>query len=125
MVTLQQDMQIQSTIIEHWWRHTRRENRLCIRLLREKPEHLAQLARLQIIINKIDNSYIRTMRAHYPEAVYEFRSFFLSVERNFIECLRAIHVDDMAEAEKYYHSAHDDLSLLQYLFMEQGVESNI
>jgi len=125
MVTLQQDIEVKTTVIEHWWRYTRREHRLSLRLLREKPENLAQLAYLEIIITKIDSSYMNTLRDRFPNTVREFRSFHLSAERNFIECLRAIRAGNMAEARKYYNTAHDDLSLLQYLFMEQNIKSYI
>ncbi len=125
MVTLQQDIEVKTTVIEHWWRDTRREHRLSLRLLREKPEHLARLTRLDVIITKIDNSHLNTLREYFPNTVREYRSFLLSAERNFIECLRAIRAKNLTEATRYYNNAHDDLSLLQYMFMEQGIKTYI
>lgn len=127
MVTVQQDVQgqVQSTVIQHWWRYTHREHRLTLRLLREKPENLAHLNSLPIILRSIDKKHTETLRSRYPNAVRELRSFMLSAERNFIECLQSIHNEDMTEAERHYNNAKNDLSLMQYIFMELGIESHI
>lgn len=127
MVTVQQDIefQVKTTVIQHWWRYTHRSHRLTLRLLREKPENLAHLNSLAIIVRSIDKTHTETLRDRYPNTVRELRSFLLSAERNFIECLRAIQVADMTQAEKYYNNAKNDLSLLQYIFMEKGIESHI
>lgn len=125
MVTLQQDTQVTSTVIDHWWQYIRHDHRLFLRLMNEKPEHLEKLPYMNIIITHIERNRTTLLQMSYPNTAKTVREHLLSAERYFLGCLRALQKGNLEDAELYHNMAHADLSMLQYIFMESGVKSHI
>jgi|GEM_PF-6950951 len=125
MVTLQSEIQITSTVLDHWWDSIRRDHRLFLRMMDENPEQLEGLPYLEIVITHIDRNRIKLLRMSFPRITKDARAHLLSAERYFLGCLRALRSGNRAEADMFYNMAQADLSMLQYIFMESGVKSYI
>ncbi len=125
MTTLRLEANVRHTVMLHWWQYTRREHRLCLRIMAEKPVHLLNLAYLDILIKHIDTTRMLALKADYPKSVKEVRSYLLSSEHEFLCCLKALKQNNLPEAQLRYHRAHDDLSLLRYILMENGIQSHL
>lgn len=125
MVTLQNEFQITSTVLDRWWQSIRRDQRLFLRLMDETPEQLDGLPYLGIIITHIERNRIHLLQMEFPRIVKDARAHLLSSERYFVACLQALQKDNRREADMFYNLAQADLSMLQYIFMENGVKSYI
>ncbi len=126
MVTLaQQPTQISSTALIHWWRYMLGEHRLFFRLVNESLENLSRLPYLKAIIKKLNSIQAITIAFEYPPQAEEIRLHLLSALRYFIGCLQALLTANRCEAEMLYNLVHADLSMLQYIFMTQGIKSYV
>lgn len=125
MVTTTNEIIVANTVIDHWWQNTRRDHRLHLRLMQEKPENLQKMPYIELVIKSLDRTRTKTLRQSYPKTVREVRSYLVSSQRNFIECLNALQQNNLIEATIHYERAWNDLTLLQYIFMEHGVQSYI
>jgi len=114
-----------STVVHHWWRFVISQHRLFFRMMRETPNSLSGLPYLDLVIKKIEKEHTAMMRMSYPAVVKEYREHLLSSERHFLSYLRAVKAGYLPQAEVYYNMAAADLSMLQFLFMENGIESYI
>ncbi|MGJ3239276.1 MAG: hypothetical protein ACFE0Q_11265 [Anaerolineae bacterium] len=111
----------QRDTLELWWQQVRREHRLFLRMVHEEPGHLQGLAYLGAIQRKVQHTHTQTLRASYPEVAKEARSYLLSAERAFMVSLDAMAAGNMAQAYFHQHKALNELSLLQYIFMENSI----
>lgn len=122
MVMLSPAIQVENTVIQHWWRSTRRQHRMFFRMLDEKPAHLAQLPYLKRVITVIESERLQLMKASFPSSAKEARTYLLSAERYFLACLQAVEKNQMIEANILHEKALSEVSLLLYLFMERRIE---
>lgn len=123
MVRVRTEVKVTHTVMLHWWQYARREHRLCLRIMAEKPSNLINLAYLEMLIKHIEAKRLRALKTDYPLAVKEVRSYLLSSEHEFLCCLEALQDNNIVEAEIHYNRSHNDLSLLRYILMENGIQS--
>lgn len=123
MATIRSIRNTQNVIIHGWWRNIRRNHRLFFRLMIEQPEHLALLGNLEAIIHHIERERNRLIFDHHPRCADVINSHLLAAERHFVATLRALQAADMSEAASYYDRTHAEMALLEYLFMERGLDT--
>lgn len=121
----EQTIQLDSTVIDHWWRCMRGEHRLFLRLYHESVENLMKLPYLKAIIQKIKATRIYSLISEYPICVDEIRTYLFSAQRYFIGCLQAILTNNLQEAQVLYNLVHAEMSMLQYNFMKLGIKTYI
>lgn len=113
----------ENTTIQSWWRSIRRSHRLFFRLLSEKPSDLAQLPNLDVLIYNIDKVRHGMAFDHHPQATKTVYHHLQTAERHFVSYLQSLKVKDMQAAQDFYDQAICEVAMLQYFFMERGLNS--